>query len=269
MAIHTHAIVSPDAKIDSDVTIGPWTHVGAGVVIKSGTKIGANVVIDGPVEIGKDNEISHFVTIGMPPQHLHFRGENCPVIIGNNNVIRGYCSIHRGTDDPTGPQRTVMGDYNFLMLYSHIAHDCTLGSHITMANHATLAGHVTVDDYVTMSGFVAVHQFTAIGKFAFLGRATKVGQGIIPFVTVTGLPGAPVGLNSVGLKRAGYKIAERKAIKQAYKTLFRQNLCLDEAIAALKNMAAEAPVVNDIVEFIEKSKRSIARPVREEKEVEA
>lgn len=260
MTIHPQAIVAPEANIAADVIIGPWSYIGPGVTIGSGNKIGANVIIEGNVEIGKDNEISHFTTIGTSPQHLHYKGENCPVIIGDNNVIREYVSIHRGTEDEAGQQKTVIGNNNFLMVYTHIAHDCQLGSHITMANNATLAGHVTVDDYVGMSGFVAVHQFTAIGKFAFLGRATKVGQGIIPFVTVTGLPGAPVGLNAVGLKRNGYKLKDIRAIKEAYKILFKQNHKLVDALQLLEELQTQSAAITDIIEFIERSRRSIARP---------
>jgi UDP-N-acetylglucosamine acyltransferase len=268
MAIHPTAIIALGAKIDSGVTIGPWCNIGPNVVISKGTKLGANVIIEGHTTIGSDNEISHFTTIGTAPQHLHFSGEACPVIIGNNNVIREYCSIHRGTEDDVGRKSTIIGDNNFFMVYVHIAHDCMLGSNITIANHTSLAGHVTFADNVMTSGYVAIHQFCSIGKYAFLGRCTKVGQDIIPYVNVAGTPGYPTGLNLVGLKRSGFSSQEIRAIKHAYKVLFQENLKLSVAIEKLQQSAIETPAVAAILDFIAKTKRSIARPTKKVEKTE-
>lgn len=254
------AIVDPSAEIGSDVVIGPWSHIGANVVIGSNTVIGSHVIISGPTRIGAHNQIDSFSNIGGNPQHLEYHRSQCPLIIGNHNVIREYSSIHRGTPDPQGIQRTQIGDHNFLMAYSHVAHDCELGDHIIFANNASISGHVSIGNHVVLSGFVGIHQFCRIGAYAFLGRSAKVVQDIIPFTMVEGNPGAPCGLNRVGLRRAGFSRDQIKAVKNAYHLLFQEGLSLKAATEALSELAKTNDEVEMLVDFIKMTRRSLSRP---------
>lgn len=258
--ISEHAIIDPRAKIGDGVEIGPWTKIGPDVTIGSRTKVGSHVVIGGPTVIGANNQIFSFTTIGESPQHLAYQHCQAPLIIGDHNVIREFSSIHRGTDDAQGTQKTVIGDHNFLMAYSHVAHDCTLGSHIIFANNASISGHVVIDDHVVLSGFVGIHQFCHIGKYAFLGRCAKVVQDIIPYAMVEGNPGAPCGLNRVGLRRAGYSRDQIKAIKVAYHTLFQEGHTLASAMDLLVEQSKVNADILLLVDFIRATRRSLSRP---------
>lgn len=255
--IHNSAIIDKEAFIDKDVSVGPFCIIKGKVTIRRGTKLQSNVVIEGKTEIGEGCTIYPFTSIGLPPQDLKYKNEETGVVIGNENIIREYTTIHRASVGGDGT--TVIGDNNFLMAYVHIAHDCKVGSHTVMANAATLAGHVTVEDYAFVGGLVAVHQFTRIGAYAMVGGFSGVGQDIPPFTIASGARAKLFGLNSVGLKRHGFSDSSINALKKAYKMLFREKRTLKDAIKKIK---AELPGIEEVqrlIEFIEKNNRGICR----------
>lgn len=255
--IHKTAIVSPKAEIDDDVVIGPYCIIGDNVKIGRGTRLVNHVQIEGITEIGQNCTIFPFTTIGFPPQDIKYKGEPTGVKIGNNNIIREYVTIHRGS--VSGDGWTVIGDNNFIMAYVHIAHDCKIGNNVIMANLATLAGHVQVEDFAFIGGLVAVHQFTRIGAHAMIGGFSGVGQDVPPFTMASGPRAKLYGLNSVGLKRRGFSDETINILKKAYKILFRDKLQLKEAIEKVKKELPQIPEITHLIEFIEANKRGICR----------
>jgi UDP-N-acetylglucosamine acyltransferase len=255
--IHATAIVSPEAEVAAGVTIGPYSVIGAGVRIGRGSVIAPHVVIKGPTSIGEGNRIFQFASIGDDPQDKKYAGEATRLEIGNGNTIREYCTINRGTAQDAGVTR--VGDDNWLMSYTHIAHDCQLGSHIIMSNNATLAGHVHVEDHVILSGFAAVHQFCRIGAHSFVGGLAGITRDVLPFMMVAGQPPEPRGVNQEGLKRRGFTPEQIRNIKEAYRILYRTGLRLADAREQLAELAAAQPEIRVIVEFLDKSERSILR----------
>lgn len=252
------AIIHPDAIIAPDVTIGPWTMVGANVEIGAGSWIGSHVVLKGPTRIGTNNKIFHFCSIGEDPQDKKFEPvSNSTLIIGDGNIIREYCSINRGTAHGGGV--TSLGDDNWIMAYCHIAHDCHIGSHTIFANNATLAGHVEIHDFAILGGFTGVHQFCRVGKRAFSAIAAIIVKDVPPFVMVEGNTARARAVNREGLERGGVDSDTIVTLKRAYKTLYRQGLSLQEAIAELKLQATEIPEIRLMVDFIEESERGIVR----------
>jgi UDP-N-acetylglucosamine acyltransferase len=249
MAIHSTAIVNPSAEIAEGVEISPYAVIGAEVKIDSGTWIGPHVVIDGPTTIGKENRIFQFASIGAEPQDKKYRGEATTLIIGDRNVIRESCTINRGTIQDIG--KTEIGDDNWIMAYVHIAHDCVVGNNTIFANNATLAGHVTIHDYAILGGFTLVHQFCHVGEHAFTGMGTALGKDLPPYVMAFGAPGIPRGINSEGLKRHGFSDEQRKLIKNAYRTLYRKNLPLDDALRQLSS--DESTHIQLLAEFCKRS----------------
>jgi len=256
--INPTAIINKNAKISDGVEIGPYSVIGEEVEIGENTYIGPHCLIEYS-RIGKNNQLIASCIIGTPPQDYKYSGEKTYVEIGDNNIIREGASIHRGT--PTGHKLTKVGSGCFLMANSHIGHDCVVGDKVIMVNSAALAGHTIVENNVILSGLVGVHQFTRIGKFAMLSGGAMANQDIIPFVIAQGDRAKPVGLNLVGLKRAGFGMDKIKSIKYAFKTLFFSGLKLEEALRKLEkeNISEE---VNHIVKFCRQSKRGIARPKR-------
>ncbi|HQU15132.1 MAG: acyl-[acyl-carrier-protein]--UDP-N-acetylglucosamine O-acyltransferase [Chromatiales bacterium 21-64-14] len=255
--IDGRAIVDPGARIAEGVAIGPYSVIGADVEIGPGTWIGPNVVINGPARIGRDNRIFQFSSLGEMPQDTKYGGEPTALEIGDRNTIREFCTFNRGTVQGGGTTR--IGDDNWIMAYVHIAHDCQVGSHTIFANGASLAGHVTVADHVVLGGFTLVHQFCRLGAHAFTAYSTGLHKDVPPYVTVRGQPGRPHGINSEGLRRRGYSTASIEILRQAYKTLYRAGLRLEEAIGRLRSMAEDHPEVLPLVEFLETTTRSIAR----------
>lgn len=255
--IHATAIVDHNAELDANVEIGPFCIVRKGVRIGKGTKLQSNVIIEGATEIGENCTIYPFSSIGLPPQDLKYRHENTRLVIGNNNILREYITIHRGSVGGDGI--TSVGDGNFLMAYVHIAHDCKIGSDIAMANAATLAGHVVVEDHAVIGGLTAIHQFTRVGSYAMVGGFSGVVQDIPPYTVASGARAKLFGLNTIGLKRHNFSDATINAIKKAYKILFREKRTLKDA---LKKIREDLPAIDEIkhlVEFIEKNKRGICR----------
>ncbi len=258
--IHPTAIIYPGAEVAEGVEIGPYSVIGANVKIGKGTKIGANSVIDGWTTIGENNKISQLVSIGAPPQDIKYKGEATTLEIGDNNIIREFVTLHLGS--PSGTGKTVVGSNNMFMSYSHIAHDCRVGSNVIMANSATLAGHVTVENNVIFGGLCAIHQFTRIGEFAMIGGGTMVGQDILPYTIATSEERRAAklrGLNLIGLKRSGFSEELIRDIKNMYKTVVLSGLKLPDAIVRIRNLVKQSPQRDHFLEFIEGSKRGICK----------
>ncbi|MEM7053098.1 MAG: acyl-ACP--UDP-N-acetylglucosamine O-acyltransferase [Pseudomonadota bacterium] len=255
--IHPTAVIADGATLADDVEIGPYAVIGAQVQIATGCRIGAHSVITGNTQIGENTKIFHFASIGEEPQDKKFQGEASMLIIGRNNTIREYVTINRGTRDGGGITR--LGDNNWIMAYSHIAHDCQVGSNCVLANGATLAGHVTVGDYVTFAGFSGSHQFCHIGSYAFLGMYGGVNLDVPAYVMVSGQPPRPRSVNSEGLKRCGFTEQQIREIKQAYKILYRQGYSQQDALEEIRLRSQQQPVLNLMVESIEAGSRGLLR----------
>ena len=255
--IHEQAIIEEGAIIGNNVTIGPWTYVSKDVVIGDDCHISANVVINGPTTIGKGNRIFQFASIGEDCQDLKYAGEPTELIIGDNNVFRESCTIHRGTIQDQGI--TQIGNNNLFMAYTHVAHDCAVGNHVTMANGASLAGHVRLDDYAILGGFTLVHQFTKIGRLSFSAMGSAITQDVPPFVMVGGRPTRPHGINSVGMERSGCTPEVTQQIRRAYKILYKSNLKLEDAIDEMEEIAGECTELSHMVNFLRNVTRGILR----------
>lgn len=257
MTIHTTAIIDSKAELGSNVTVGPYTVIGPDVVIGDDCWIGPHVVINGPTTIGKENRIYQFASVGEVPQDLKYAGEPTCLQIGDRNVIREYVTINRGT--VSGGGLTRVGDDNLLMAYIHIAHDCSVGNNTIFSNNASLAGHVTIGDRVILSGFTLVHQFCSVGDHAFTGMGSAISKDVPPYLMVTGNPGHPHGINSEGLKRRGFSPKSIRAIKKAYKLLYRSGLQLERAKQEIAAMAEEVDELKVFSRFLENAQRSIIR----------
>jgi len=255
--IHPTAIVDPKAEIDPSVDIGPFCILKDGVKIRKGTKLLSHVIVEGSTEIGEHCRIHPYTSIGFPPQDLIYKGEKTKLVIGNNNTIREYVSIHRASVGGDGI--TVIGNNNFLMAYVHIAHDCKIGNNVVMANAATLAGHVMIEDNTVIGGMVAIHQYTRIGRYAMVGGFSGIGQDIPPFMIASGARAKLYGPNTIGLKRHGLSDTTINAIKKAYKILFREKRTMKDAIKKVQDEMAGIEEVAHLINFIEKNKRGICR----------
>ncbi|MFT4190256.1 MAG: acyl-ACP--UDP-N-acetylglucosamine O-acyltransferase [Comamonas sp.] len=237
--IHATALVDPAAQLADDVEIGPYSIVGPHVRIGAGTTIGPHCVVEGHTTIGRDNRIFQFNSIGAIPQDKKYRGEPTELHIGDRNTIREFCTFNLGVPGAGGI--TSVGDDNWIMAYTHIAHDCHVGNRTTLANNTTLAGHVHLGDWVTIGGLTGVHQFVKIGDHAMVGFASAVSQDVPPFMLVDGNPLAVRGYNVVGLRRRGYSAERIAAVKQMHRLLYRQGLTLEQARQAIAALPAEAP----------------------------
>jgi len=257
MKIHPTAIISSEAHLEEGVEIGPYAIIGSDVNIGKNTVIGPHVVIDSQTDIGKGCRIFQFASIGAVPQDLKFKGEATRTIIGNYNTIREYVTIHRATSADIGV--TIMGDYNLLMAYCHVAHNCKLGNRIVMANAANLAGHIHVEDNAIIGGLTGIHQFTRIGAHCIIGGCSAVAKDVPPFVMASGNMAKLYGLNMVGLKRRNFSSETIQSLKQAYRLVFRSSLLLKTAIAKVKTEVADIPEVRQFVDFIQNSQRGICR----------
>jgi UDP-N-acetylglucosamine acyltransferase len=257
-AIHATAIIEPGAVIGEGATVGAFTIVGAGVEIGAGTRIGPHCSILGPTRIGRDNHIHGHAAIGGEPQDKKFRGEPVRLEIGDRNVVREFATINRGTGDGGGITR--IGDDNWLLAYTHVAHDCVVGNHCIFSNNATLAGHVVVGDHVILSGFAGVHQFCRIGAHAFIGMGAFVNGDVAPFLMVAQEGyGRPRGINAEGLKRRGFDADRIAAIRRAYRAVYMSGETLDDARARLATLAADSADVRQMLEFIEGGDRPLLR----------
>ena len=255
--ISEHAVIHPSAKIAEDVVIGPGTIIGAEVEIGSGTWIGPHVVIQGPTRIGRDNKIFQFASIGDAPQDKKYKDEPTRLEIGDNNLIREFTMISRGTVNGGGV--TVIGSDNFFMAYSHVGHDCRVGNQVCLVSYAALSGHVVVDDYANIGAYAAVHQFCHIGAFAFIARATYVTKDVLPYLMIAGQDTSACGLKSVGLRRGGFSSEAIDALRRAYKIIFRKGLTVQQALAELELMRIEHPEVIPLIDALTSSTRGIVR----------
>ena len=256
--IDSTAQIHPDAVIADGVSVGPWSIIDAGVEIDERTSIAAHVVIRGSTRIGRDNIIYPFCSIGDDPQDKKCDGKGeSRLEIGDRNTIREYCSINRGTEHGGGVTR--LGDDNWIMAYCHIAHDCQVGSHTVFANNSTLAGHVEIHDHVVLGGFTGVHQFCRMGESSFSAISAIIVKDVPPFVMVDGITARARAINRVGLKRRGFSDEAIAALKNAYKTLYRNGLTLVQATCELEAPAAKHPQVRQMLEFIKASSRGIVR----------
>lgn len=255
--IHPSAVISSRANLAADVEVGPYSIIGPEVEIDTGTVIGPHVVIQGPSMIGKNNRIFQFASIGEAPQDKKFQGESTKLKIGDENILREYCTIHRGTAQDCG--ETTLGDRNLLMAYTHVAHDCVVGNDVVMANAASLAGHVHLDDHVTLGGFTLVHQFCHIGSYVFSAMGSHINKDIPPYAIVAGQPVRFRGVNQIGLERKGFQSGTIRAIRQAYKILYKSDERLEAAIARIASLVRETPQLQILLDFLRRPRRSLLR----------
>jgi len=256
--IHPTAVIDSKAEIGGGVEIGPYCVIEKGVSIAEGTKIGPHVVIREGTQIGKQCQISQFASIGEAPQSVAYKGEKTSLLIGDRNIIREFITLHRGT--VKGGGKTVIGNENFLMAYSHVAHDCQIGNQVIMANGATLAGHILIEDFAIIGGLSAIHQFCRIGALAIISGLTGVSQDIPPYMMAAGSRAKLYGLNTVGLKRANFSEETMRALKKAYRIIFRSGLTLEKAIETVRgDDISKTQEVQHLLQFIQRSKRGISR----------
>jgi len=256
MAIHKSAIVDPCATIHAEAEIGPYAIVGPGVTVGARTVVGAHAVLEGPMTIGEANRIHPHAALGGPPQDLKYKGEPTTLFVGNRNIFREFSTAHRGT--VTGHGTTVIGDDNLFMAYSHVAHDCVIGSRTVFANSASLAGHCTIEDDVILGGFVVVRQFIRIGKFAFLGAFTAVNKDVLPFCwTSSDRQTKAWKINSVGLSRKGYSEERVRSLQKAYRILHRHRHDQSALLAALAELSATSEDVKFLHDFVANSEQGI------------
>jgi UDP-N-acetylglucosamine acyltransferase len=250
-------VVDAKAEIADDVEIGAYSVVGPDVRIGGGTTVGPHVVLTGRTSIGRRNRFFQFGSIGEIAQDRKYGGEPTTTTIGDDNTFREFVSIHAGTAQDRGD--TTIGDGNLFLAYTHVAHDCVVGNQTTFSNNAQIAGHVTIGDYAVLGAFAGIHQYCRVGMHAMLGAYAVVLQDVPPYVTVQGYPAKPHGTNSEGLRRRGFTPADVRMVRQAYKTLYRDGLSLEDAKVALAKAAAEAPVVEPLVAFLATAGRGIVR----------
>lgn len=256
-SIHPTAVIAPDAELGEGVEVGACAVIGPGVVIGANTRIGPHAVIQGPTRIGADNQIFQFASVGSAPQDKKYRGEPTRLEIGDRNVIRESVTLNRGTTKDQGV--TTIGSDNLFMAYSHVAHDCRVGSNCVLANQATLGGHVHLGDWVIMAGFSGIHQFCKVGAHAFIANNAAVTRDVPPYVMAVGQPAAAHSVNAEGLKRRGFTPDQIRNLRNAFRLLYRSGLKLSDAAEQLAALAEEQPEVRAIVEFLPLSTRSIVR----------
>ncbi len=256
-AVHPTALIGAGAHLGQGVEIGAYSIIGEHVEIGDGCRIGPHVVIEGHTKIGRDNQFFQFCSIGAAPQDKKYANEPTRLEIGDRNTIREFCTINCGTAQDAGITR--LGNDNWIMAYVHVAHDCQVGSHTIFANNAQLAGHVTVGDWAILGGFSGAHQFVRIGAHSLSGINSILLQDLPPYVTVSGNPAQPHGINSEGLKRRGYSSGAIMAIKRAYKTLYRSGFKLEEAQAAIAAASDATPELKVLAEFLATPGRGIIR----------
>jgi UDP-N-acetylglucosamine acyltransferase len=254
--IHPTAVVSPEARLGHNVRIGPYAVIGPDVVIGPDCVVGSSVNMDGHVVAGRGNQFYHGAAIGGPPQDVKYAGEPTVVEIGDNNVLREYCTVHRATGEG---EKTRIGDGNLLMAYVHIAHNCHIHDGTIIANAVNFAGHVEVEDHATIGGMTPVHQFVRIGAHCFIGGGSRLPQDVPPFMKVAGNPIQLAGINSIGLKRHGFPDDEILNIKKAYRLLYRSGLNVSQALERIATDCRLSRHIEDLMAFIRRSERGIVR----------
>ncbi len=255
--IHPTAIIDSSAEIDTNVSIGPYAMIKSDVYIGSGTEIGPYTTIDQYVAIGSDCKIFQYASIGAAPQDLKYHGEKTFLKIGRGTIIREFVTINRGTE--FGGGYTEVGEENYLMAYTHIAHDCKTGNQVILANNSTLGGHIEMGNNVTVGGLVAIHQFVKIGDFAYIGGKSAVTKDIPPYVIAAGDRATLHGLNNVGLNRHNFSKKTISSLKKAYRIFFRIGLTVKQASERVRAEVEQIPEVVNFIAFVEKSTRGITR----------
>ena len=255
--IHPTAIIDPKAEIDENVSVGPYSIINKNVYIASGSVIGSHVTIDSYTDIGPDCQIFQYASVGTVPQAVKFKGEITYLKIGRNTIIREFATLNRGTEFGGGV--TEVGEDNFLMAYTHIAHDCKTGKGVIMANNATLAGHIVIGDHVIIGGLVAIHQFVRIGEYAYIGGKSALSKDIPPYVIAAGDRAKLHGLNKVGLKRHQFSDHTISELKKAYRIIFRIGLTVNEAVERVLAEVENIPEVKNFVGFIKNTQRGVTR----------
>jgi UDP-N-acetylglucosamine acyltransferase len=272
--IHPSAVVHPEARLGHDVVVGPHAVVGPSVQIGHGCQIGPSAVLEGNVSLGEDcllgpsvmvtgnttigrgNRFFHGASIGNDPQDLKYRGEPTYLEIGDENVFREYCTVHRAAGEGG---KTRIGSSNMLMAYVHIAHNCVIGDQVIIANAVNIAGHVEVESFATIGGMTPVHQFVRIGAYSMVGGGSRLPQDVPPFIRVAGNPVEVCGINSIGLKRRSFSDEELLNIKQAYRLLYRSGLNVGQALERITSDCKLTKNIEDLMAFIRRSERGIVR----------
>jgi UDP-N-acetylglucosamine acyltransferase len=254
MKIHSTAIIAKGALLDTSVEVGPYAIIGDGVKLGKNVKVGSFCVIENDTTIGAGSKIFTGAVIGSIPQDLKYDGSKTSVVVGENNIIREYVTINLSTTQET---KTTVGDNNLIMAYSHVAHDCVVGSHCIIANSGTLAGHVTLEDRVVVGGLVAIHQFVRIGTMSIIGGCSKVVTDIPPYTTCDGHPAKFFGLNLVGLRRAGVSQESIHQLKAAYKIIFQSGLNKKHALEEIEKIPLASPEIKHVITFVTSSERGL------------
>jgi UDP-N-acetylglucosamine acyltransferase len=255
--VHPTAVIHSGARLHPTVQVGPYAVIGQHVQLGAGTIVGPHAVIEGRTRIGERNRIFQFASVGAQPQDLKYAGEDSELHIGDENLIREFTTLHKGTAGGGGVTR--IGNGNLFMAYSHVAHDCQVGNGCVFANSATLGGHVEIGDHVILGGLSAVHQFTRIGRHAFVAGGSMVVMDVPPYCTAQGDRAELVGINSVGLARHGFSEEQIGQIKDAYRALFRSKLPLDEALDRLRAELGGSPEIEVLLAFVASSTRGLTR----------
>ena len=258
MNVHPTAVVDPQARLHPSVRVGPYAVIGAEVEIGEDTEVGAHAIIEGPIRIGRRNRIFPHSSVGLIPQDLKFKGERSEVVIGDDNRIREFSTIHRGTEG--GGAVTRIGSHNLLMAYTHVAHDCLLGDHCILGNAATLAGHVVIEDWAIVGAFCGVHQFCRVGRHAFIGGYTVITQDVLPFSrTVQERETRVFGINALGLRRRGFSPERLERLQQAFRLLTQSKLNTSQALEQIRTTLNQDDDVAALVRFIETADRGITK----------
>jgi len=258
MKAHPTAIIHPQAQIADSVTVGPYSLIGEGVELGEQCEVMSHVVIEGPTRLGNRNRVFHYAAVGLACQDLKYHGEPTRLEIGDDNVIREFTTLHRGTVEGGGVTR--IGNHNLLMAYVHIAHDCHLGNHIIMANGASLAGHVEIGDHATVGAFCGIHQFCRIGAYSFLGSYSVINKDILPYSkTSAERPAGVYGANRLGLERRGLTAGDIDELQAAFRLLSRSKLNTTQALEAIAARGFQSQHVRALVEFIKTSQRGVVK----------
>jgi UDP-N-acetylglucosamine acyltransferase len=256
--IHPEAVVAASAQLGAGVRIGPYAAVGENVELGDGCVLRAHAIVEGPSKFGKNNVFYSFSAIGGDPQDYTFRGERAVLVAGDGNIFREYVTISRGTEKGGG--KTSLGDNNFFLAYSHVGHDCLIGSDNLFVNGATLAGHVTVEDFATIGAFSPVHQFCRIGRYAYIGASTVITQDVPPFSKiVTERETKNFGINTIGLDRKGFSAERVQALKRAYRLLLGSKMNTSQALAEMRKSLGDSADVQELIKFIESAERGIVK----------
>ncbi|MBD3346030.1 MAG: acyl-ACP--UDP-N-acetylglucosamine O-acyltransferase [Chitinivibrionales bacterium] len=254
--IHETALVSPGARIGDNVQIGPYTIVEENVIIDNGCTIGPHALIGFGTRLGKNCKVFKGASLGTVPQDLKFGGEDTELIIGDNTVVREFCTLNRGTN---ALGKTTIGKDCLLMAYCHVAHDCVIGENVIISNNLAMAGHVTVGNYVTIGGVVAVHQFCRIGDYAFIGATSYLNMDVVPFALCAGNPPSIRSINKIGLERRGFDVERQRKVKRAYRMLFKDHPFINDAIQDLTDSFPGDDDIRQLVEFARDSSRGLVR----------